>query len=73
MTIGEQLRRARERAGRSQREVAKATGGVVSSPALSRIERDERYPTLRTLEALTAALGVRLIVENGRARVEERD
>jgi transcriptional regulator with XRE-family HTH domain len=68
--LGEQLRRERERADLSQREVSARTGGVVSSPALSRIEAGDRYPTLRTLEALSRALGVRFVVESGRTRVE---
>jgi DNA-binding XRE family transcriptional regulator len=69
-SIGTELRRARERAGLSQHEVAARTEGVLSPTALSRIERGERYPTLRTLEALSEALGVRIVVEGGRARVE---
>jgi transcriptional regulator with XRE-family HTH domain len=68
-SIGTELRRARERAGLSQYEVAARTEGVLSPAALSRIERGERYPTLRTL-ALSEALGVKIVVEGGRAWVE---
>jgi hypothetical protein len=54
----------------SQREVADATDGVVSAAGLCRIELGQRYPTLRSLEALSVALGIRLVVARGRTRVE---
>jgi transcriptional regulator with XRE-family HTH domain len=70
VTVGAQLRRARRRSGLSQRRAAAATGGALSTAGLSRIESGQRYPTLRTLEALSTALGVRVVVEGGRTRVE---
>jgi transcriptional regulator with XRE-family HTH domain len=68
--IGRDLKRAREQVGLSQRAAAEATGGVLSPAGLSRIEAGARYPTLRTLEALSSALGIRVTVERGRARIE---
>jgi transcriptional regulator with XRE-family HTH domain len=69
MSIGAQIRRAREGAGLSQREVADATHGVLSAAGLSRIESGQRYPTLRSLEALSVAPGLRVVIERGRTGV----
>lgn len=68
--IGTRLREEREAAGLSQREVGRSSGGAITPAGLSRIEKGDRYPTLRTLEGLTRALPVRVIVESGRVKVE---
>ncbi len=62
LTFGEQLRDIRETIGLSQRAVTALTGNAISGAALSRIERNERYPTLHTIESLARALGLRVTV-----------
>lgn len=52
--IGAEIRTLRERRGLSQRQVADHAG--VSLSSIKAIESGERYPTLRTLEALADCL-----------------
>ena len=60
MEIGTALRRARTRAGLSQRALAAATG--VAQPTIARIERGHEEPRVGTLRVLLAACGHRLDV-----------
>ena len=60
MDIGTALRRARTRAGLSQRGLAAATG--VAQPTIARIERGHEEPRVGTLRVLLAACGHRLDV-----------
>jgi transcriptional regulator with XRE-family HTH domain len=69
LTFGEQLRDIRETIGLSQRAVTALTGNAISGAALSRIERNERYPTLHTIESLVCALGLRVTVTADGTRV----
>jgi transcriptional regulator with XRE-family HTH domain len=55
-SIGTDLRLARQATGLSLREAAKRAS--LSVGALSLLERDQRYPSLRSLEALARVLGV---------------
>jgi transcriptional regulator with XRE-family HTH domain len=55
-SLGERVREVRENLGLSQAEVAERAG--VSSGLVGQIERGEVQPSLATLEALAAALGV---------------
>ena len=57
---GSALRKARRRAGLSQRELAAQTG--VAQPTIARIERNHDDPRLRTLERLLRACGETLEV-----------
>lgn len=56
MSIGTAIRRNRQRAGRTQRQLAGEAGVAVAH--LSRLENDRGTPTLRTMHRLAAALGV---------------
>jgi len=59
-TFGPTLRDLRTAAGLSLADVAARTG--LEQSAIGRIERGERSPTLRTLAALTVAVGFRFAV-----------
>jgi len=67
--LGEQLRELRRRRGLSLREVALAVEDL-SWQALSRVERGDRQPTTRTLEALAGAFGVSFVVDRDGIRIE---
>ena len=56
MSIGTAIRHNRQRAGRTQRQLAEEAGVAVAH--LSRLENDRGTPTLRTMHRLAAALGV---------------
>jgi transcriptional regulator with XRE-family HTH domain len=58
MDIGTALRRARGRAGLTQRALADLTG--VAQPTIARIERGREEPRVGTLEVLLSACGHRL-------------
>jgi transcriptional regulator with XRE-family HTH domain len=58
MRAGTVLREARQRAGFTQRELARAAG--MPQPAVSRIERDHVSPRLDTLDVLLRACGLAL-------------
>jgi transcriptional regulator with XRE-family HTH domain len=62
VVIGTQLREAREAAGLSLRDVAAASDDRITAGGLSLIEQGQRYPTLRTLEALASVLRVTISV-----------
>lgn len=55
-TIGQLVKDAREKAGLSQRELARQSG--VPQPNLSRIEADLQEPSISTLRALADALQI---------------
>ena len=57
-SLGQRLRKLRDKAGLSARELAKRIG--VSSPFLSDIELGRRFPSEEVLVKLTAALNVPL-------------
>lgn len=63
-TFGEALRRAREKAGISQRTLAtritEITGLRLDPSAVTRIETDQREPKVIEAQAIAAALGVQL-------------
>ena len=54
--IGANLKRARERAFRSQRDLAREAG--LSYPTVARIEKDHVDPHLSTIRKLAKALGI---------------
>jgi len=58
--LGEQVVQARSEAGLTQEELAAKSG--IRQETISRIERGNASPSLRTLEALASALGKRLDV-----------
>ena len=58
--LGDELRQAREDAGRSQREVARAAG--IAQAHLSAIEAGDAEPSLEVLGRLGAVLGLDLSV-----------
>ena len=57
--FAETIRAAREAKGLTLRELADATGGAVSMESISRLEREERAPSLRVAAALAHALGLK--------------
>ena len=66
------LRAARERAGLSQSELAKAAG--TSQPAVSEIERGRRQPTVARFDLLLRACGASLAVAyDGSVQVDPHD
>lgn len=66
--FGRGLADIRRRHGMRVSDVALNTG--LSSAGLSRLERCERTPTLRTLLALSDVFRVRLVIEGGQIRTE---
>ena len=58
--IGPELRAVREQLGITREACAEAGG--LSLSVLEKLERGDRYPSLRTLEALAACLGVSIII-----------
>lgn len=68
MTLGSDLRKARERRGFGVRELAALAG--LSAEAVSAVERGARYPSLPTLEALAAVLEIRIVVGPSETIVE---
>ena len=52
------LRHARESSGKSMHQLARETG--MNQVAISRIEKGERSPTLRSVVKMAAALGIGL-------------
>jgi transcriptional regulator with XRE-family HTH domain len=69
--LGVKILNAREAAGLSLREVAEASGGRLTPGGLSMIEQGKRYPTLRTLEALSRVLQLRITVTPSGVRLEK--
>lgn len=63
MRIATELRRARERAGLTQQELARRAG--TSQATISAYENGAKEPSVRTLDRLLAAAGARLAVERG--------
>ena len=61
IALGEQVRRLREQQGLSQAELARRMG--TRQPAIARLEAGGVDPTIETLERVSRALGVDLIVE----------
>jgi transcriptional regulator with XRE-family HTH domain len=60
--VGAQIRRARNRHGWSQNELARRTGiPELTGSQVSRWERGEAMPNPRNFEALERALGIKLI------------
>lgn len=70
MHIGSKIRKERQAAGLSLRDVAAATGGRLTAGGLSLIENG-RTPTLPTLTALASALHVRFVVTPRGVRMEK--
>ena len=66
MNAGEELRRARRRAGLSQQELARAAG--TSQAAVSAYESGRKSPSVATFDRLLAACDASL--EVGRPRLE---
>ena len=56
--LGEELRKARERAGKTQETLAFDAG--LSRPYISQLERDRTAPSLASIARICDALGVRL-------------
>jgi transcriptional regulator with XRE-family HTH domain len=54
--LGEELKKAREQAGKTQEKLALDAG--LSRPYISQLERDKKSPTLDTLFLLCDALGI---------------
>ncbi len=69
MTIGGELRSARQAAGLSQRELAARTR--VAQPTVARIERGQVDPRWATVDILLAACGQRIVVEVDTATVAD--
>ena len=59
-TVGESIRELRTARGLSIRELSKMSG--ISSAAISRWESGQRIPTVKSYNALMAALGAELYV-----------
>jgi transcriptional regulator with XRE-family HTH domain len=55
-TIGERIRRARERAVLNQGELAEAAG--LNRSSLSMIENGRKHPRMTTIRAIAHALGI---------------
>lgn len=69
MSLGTELRKAREKAGLSQEEAAHKAG--IDRSYLSQLENDHKSPTVDTLLRVCKAVGVRASVLL--ARVERSD
>lgn len=59
--LGSELKAARIQRGLSQNAVASRAG--ISRASLTRIEAGDRYPSLRTLEALAEVLRLRITID----------
>jgi HTH-type transcriptional regulator/antitoxin HipB len=59
--VAERVRRARERLGMTQAELASRTGST--QPAVARLEGGGVTPSLATLRRIAGALGLELVVE----------
>jgi transcriptional regulator with XRE-family HTH domain len=70
--IGSKIRRARQAAGLSLRDVATASGGRVTASGLSLIEHGHRYPTVQTLEGVSRALDVRFSITPRGVHMEQQ-
>jgi transcriptional regulator with XRE-family HTH domain len=72
--IGKQIKRLREEADWSQSELARRTGGKVTSAAISQIENSDREPTLSTLNSIAFALNVSILIflDDYRANIKEQ-
>lgn len=66
--LGAEIRAIRERRGLSQADVAEA--GHISREAVAAIERGERYPNLRTLEAIAECLQVTFVISPQETHIE---
>jgi HTH-type transcriptional regulator/antitoxin HipB len=64
--LAERVRRARERAGMTQAELASRIGST--QPAVARLEAGGTTPSLNTLRRIAAALDLELIVDLRPAR-----
>lgn len=73
MTLGEQMAKARRERGLSLEQVSAAVSAAgvkdergkpltLNSSALSRIERGQKFPSLRTMQAVAHALGVCFVI-----------
>lgn len=74
--LGRRLAQLRRDLGWSQREEAHRAstnghGGHLSSTAISKIEKGDRNPKLASLESLSAALGIRIVIEPGGTHIEQ--
>jgi len=70
MRIGRDLREARERAGLSQRELARRS--AVAQPNIARIESGDQVPRVDTLDRLLRACDARLEVTSWAGRGVDR-
>lgn len=59
MTIGERIRAARKSKGMTQKQLAAKMN--ISYANISQLERDERNPTLETIQKIANALGIPLV------------
>lgn len=66
--IGAEIRTLREKRGLGQRQVADHAG--ISLSSIKAIENGERYPTLRTLEALADCLQMTVTITPAETIVE---
>ena len=57
--VGERLRRFRLARGMSLGDLAAAIDGLVSASTLSKYERGEQQPTMRVLNRIASALGIK--------------
>lgn len=71
MMLGSELRALREARGLSVRDVAKHAG--IAHSSVTAIEQGDRYPTLRTLEALAACLHMNVVVGPVETIIERLD
>lgn len=69
--LGSELKSAREHRGLSQNAVAQRAG--ISRASLTRIEAGDRYPSLRTLEALAEVLRLRIVIDEVETTIELSD
>ena len=68
--IREQVRKAIDSCGMSRYAISRATG--VSEGMLSRFMSSETDMTLRTLDRLSAVIGVRLVIDRPKRRRKDR-
>lgn len=71
LPIGSQIKLFRERRELSQNELVTLAQGELTKGGISRIETGDRYPTLMTLEYLSAHLGCTFVIEPSRTFIAE--
>jgi transcriptional regulator with XRE-family HTH domain len=71
--IGAKIKFLREAVGWSQSELARRTGGNVTSAAISQIESSGREPTLTTLNSLACALNVPILTFLDGYKIDEKE